>query len=155
MTFINENFLKLKAGYLFPEITRRVNVYLDQNPEADVIKLGIGDVTEPLSPAVVSAMHTAVDEMAANGTFHGYGPEQGYGFLADAIISNDYNSRAVELDIHRDRNEDQHSRQRPPIAGHAPGHDPDAHDQQPRHQDRKNAPHRKPRAKQYLYDPGQ
>ena len=98
MITVNENFLKLQAGYLFPEIARRVAAFEKANPDADIIKLGIGDVTEPLSSAVVCAMHTAVDEMAANGTFHGYGPEQGYSFLADAIISNDYNSRGVKLD---------------------------------------------------------
>jgi len=97
MTAINENFLKLKAGYLFPEIGRRVNAFVEANPKAKVIKLGIGDVTEPLPPAVIDAMHKALDEMASRETFKGYGPEQGYGFLRDAIASHDYASRGVNV----------------------------------------------------------
>jgi LL-diaminopimelate aminotransferase len=98
MININENFLKLQAGYLFPEISRRVSTFAAANPDAPIIKLGIGDVTEPLAPAVIEAMHKAVDEMASAKTFRGYGPEQGYDFLAKAIIENDYNPRGVELD---------------------------------------------------------
>ncbi len=97
MARINEHFLKLQAGYLFPEIARRVSAFCEANPEADVIRLGIGDVTEPLPPAIVKAMHDAVDEMANRESFHGYGPEQGYAFLRDAIVENDYQSRGVEV----------------------------------------------------------
>ena len=98
MININENFLKLQAGYLFPEISRRVAKFADNNPDANIIKLGIGDVTEPLAPAVIEAMHKAVDEMSEKKTFRGYGPEQGYAFLADAIIQNDFLPRGVNLD---------------------------------------------------------
>lgn len=98
MARINENFLKLQAGYLFPEIARRVQKFQRANPKAKIIKLGIGDVTEPLPPAVTCAMHKAVDEMAGRQTFRGYGPEQGYGFLIDAIIENDFRPRGVELE---------------------------------------------------------
>lgn len=97
MTVINENYLKLQAGYLFPEIGRRVAAYCKANPDAKVIRMGIGDVTEPLVPAVVAAMHKAVDEMAARATFRGYGPEQGYDFLRDAIAENDYRSRGADV----------------------------------------------------------
>jgi LL-diaminopimelate aminotransferase len=97
MVQINENFLKLKAGYLFPEIGRRVKVFADANPDAKIIRLGIGDVTEPLPAAVVKAMHEAVDEMAVRDTFHGYGPEQGYAFLREPIASNDYHARNVDI----------------------------------------------------------
>jgi LL-diaminopimelate aminotransferase len=98
MIRINENFLKLQAGYLFPEISRRVRSYQAKNPEAEIISLGIGDVTQPLAPAVVEAMKKAVDEMAAAETLRGYGPEQGYEFLIEAIIENDFKSRGVEVE---------------------------------------------------------
>src|SRR5215510_6822904 len=83
MAHLNDHYLKLKAGYLFPEIARRVKVFCEQNPEAAkrLIRCGIGDVTEPLPAAVVAALHKAVDEMASRGSFKGYGPEQGYDFL--------------------------------------------------------------------------
>ncbi|VAX41920.1 L,L-diaminopimelate aminotransferase [hydrothermal vent metagenome] len=97
MTHINDNFLKLKAGYLFPEIGRRVNAFCEANPEADVIKLGIGDVTEPMPLAIAEAIHHAVDDMTNRETFHGYGPEQGYAFLRDAIVKNDFQSRGVDI----------------------------------------------------------
>lgn len=97
MTAVNENFLKLKAGYLFPEIARRVNAFVDSHPEAKVIKLGIGDVTEPLPQAVIKAMHTAVDEMGDRSKFRGYGPEQGYAFLRDKIAEHDFASRGVSI----------------------------------------------------------
>lgn len=97
MARINENYLKLQAGYLFPEIGRRVNAFCQSNPEAAVIKMGIGDVTQPLCPAIVSAMHAAVDEMAVKDTFRGYGPEQGYGFLRDAIAEHDYQGRGIDI----------------------------------------------------------
>jgi len=97
MITVNENFMKLQAGYLFPEIGRRVGAFAAENPDASIIKLGIGDVTEPLAPAIIEAMHRAVDDMAKSSSFHGYGPEQGYDFLVEAIIENDYRSRGVEL----------------------------------------------------------
>jgi len=97
MTYINENYLKLPAGYLFPEIGRRVKKFCEDNPSAKVIRLGIGDVTEPLAPAVIQAMHSAVDEMAVHATFRGYGPEQGYEFLREAIAKNDFQARGAEV----------------------------------------------------------
>jgi len=100
MALINENFLKLKAGYLFPEIARRVKVFVEANPEAAkrLIRCGIGDVTEALPEAVRYAMHEAVDEMGNRGTFKGYGPEQGYDFLRKAIAENDFQARGVNVD---------------------------------------------------------
>ena len=98
MTYINDNYLKLTAGYLFAEIARRVKKFCDENPSAKVIRLGIGDVTEPLCPAVIQAMHAAVDEMAVRSSFRGYGPEQGYDFLREAIAKNDYQSRGANID---------------------------------------------------------
>ena len=97
MAQINDNYLKLQAGYLSPEIGRRVNACCDSHPDADVIKMGIGDVTQPLCPAVVEAMHKAIDEMAIRDTFRGYGPEQGYAFLRDAISKHDYQDRGMEI----------------------------------------------------------
>jgi LL-diaminopimelate aminotransferase len=97
MARINDNFLKLKAGYLFPEIARRVNAFTDASPEADVIKLGIGDVTEPLPSACREAMQKAVDEMGNRETFRGYGPEQGYGFLREEIARHDYANRGCDI----------------------------------------------------------
>ena len=98
MATINENFLKLQAGYLFPEVSRRVRSFQAENPDARIISLGIGDVTQPLPPAIVEAMKKAVDEMGTPAGFRGYGPEQGYDFLIEAIIENDYNARAVDLE---------------------------------------------------------
>src|SRR5271169_2096497 len=98
MTYINDNYLKLTASYLFSEIARRVKKFCDENPSAKVIRLGIGDVTEPLSPAVIQAMHAAIDEMAVRTSFRGYGPEQGYDFLREAIAKNDYQSRGANID---------------------------------------------------------
>ncbi len=97
MAFINENFLKLKAGYLFPEIGRRVKAYQEQNPSAKIIRLGIGDVVLPLVPAVTEAMQKAVAQMGTREGFHGYGPEQGYGFLIEAILENDFKTRGIAL----------------------------------------------------------
>jgi len=100
MAKINENFLKLQAGYLFPEISRRVRAYKAKNPDAKIISLGIGDVTQPLPPAIIEAMYRAVDEMSQIETFHGYDDSGvGYEFLRSAIIENDFKSRGVELDI--------------------------------------------------------
>jgi len=98
MARVNENFLKLKAGYLFPEIAKRTLEFRRLNPDADIIRLGIGDVTEPLPRSIVSAFKKAVKEMKKKKTFHGYGPEQGYDFLVEKIIENDYRARGVELD---------------------------------------------------------
>jgi LL-diaminopimelate aminotransferase len=98
MARINENFRKLASGYLFPEIGRRVRAFAEANPDADIIRLGIGDVTLPLAPAVVAAMHDAVEEMGTDKGFRGYGPENGYDFLLDAIREHDYRARGVEID---------------------------------------------------------
>lgn len=98
MPRINDHYLKLKAGYLFPEIARRVNAFVEANPEAKVIKLGIGDVTEPLPEACRNAMIQAVHDMGKSETFHGYGPEQGYAWLREAIADNDYKSRGCDVD---------------------------------------------------------
>lgn len=97
MARINEHYAKLPASYLFPEIGRRVRAYSAAHPDAKVIRLGIGDVTEPLAPAIIEAMHAAVDEMGKRETFHGYGPEQGYDFLVEAIRKHDYASRGVDI----------------------------------------------------------
>jgi LL-diaminopimelate aminotransferase len=97
MAQINDNYLKLKAGYLFPEIGRRVRAFAAANPEAKVIRLGIGDVTQPLTPAVLKAFHAAVDDLGSENSFMGYGPEQGYDFLINAIIEKSYNPLGVEL----------------------------------------------------------
>lgn len=97
MPKINNHYLKLQAGYLFPEIARRVAAFSESNPDGDIIRLGIGDVTEPLSPAIIQAMHAAVDELATGSTFRGYGPEQGYDFLRDAIVEHEYLSRGVHI----------------------------------------------------------
>ncbi|TDJ14050.1 MAG: LL-diaminopimelate aminotransferase [Deltaproteobacteria bacterium] len=97
MAHINENFRKLQAGYLFPEIGRRVKAFSEANPNAPIIRLGIGDVTLPLAPAVVAAMHEAVDEMGTAAGFHGYGPENGYDFLLEPIVEHDFRARSVEI----------------------------------------------------------
>ncbi|RMH43576.1 MAG: LL-diaminopimelate aminotransferase [Deltaproteobacteria bacterium] len=97
MARVNDHFGKLKAGYLFPEIARRVAAFGAEHPEARIIKLGIGDVTEPLAPAIVDAMHAAVDEMGRRDTFRGYGPERGYDFLIDAIRQHDFAARGVDV----------------------------------------------------------
>lgn len=98
MAQVNHNYLKLKAGYLFPEIARRVREFTAANPDAPIIKLGIGDVTEPLPAAIRQAMHAAVDEMGDRATFRGYGPEQGYDFLREAIATNEYGNVNVSAD---------------------------------------------------------
>ena len=99
MAFLNSNYLKLKAGYLFPEINRRVKAYTDSNPDgaARLIRCGIGDVTEPLPAAVREAMHKAVDELGERTSFRGYGPEQGYEFLRQAIAGQDYRARGMDI----------------------------------------------------------
>lgn len=98
MTGINEHYLKLKAGYLFPEIGRRVKAYSEAHPSEKIIRLGIGDVTLPLAPSIVNAMVDAAKEMGSPAGFHGYGPEQGYGFLIQKIIEHDYTKRGVKID---------------------------------------------------------
>ncbi len=99
MALLNDNYLKLKAGYLFPEIGRRVKAFTDSNPEAAkrLIRCGIGDVTEALPDAVVKAMHKAVDEMASRATFKGYGPEQGYDWLRAAIAQNEFRAKGLDV----------------------------------------------------------
>lgn len=97
MALINEHFLKLQKSYLFADVAKRVNAFKATHPGADVISLGIGDVTQPLAPAVIKAMHEATDEMASKETFHGYGPENGYLWLREAIVKNDFLSRGIHL----------------------------------------------------------
>ena len=94
---INENYLKLPGSYLFSNIGKKVAAYKQTNPDKEVISLGIGDVTQPLCPAVIEAMHKAVDEMADAATFHGYAPDLGYEFLRVAIRDNDYRARGVDI----------------------------------------------------------
>ena len=97
MIRINEHYLKLKASYLFSDIAKRVGAYTAANPDKPVIRLGIGDVTEPLAPSVLKAFHAGVDEMAVRATFKGYGPEQGYAFLREAIAAHDYAARGCPI----------------------------------------------------------
>jgi LL-diaminopimelate aminotransferase len=98
MIRINENYLKLKASYLFSDIAKRVTAYTQANPDKPVIRLGIGDVTEPLPAVCTEALHAATDEMAKRATFKGYGPEQGYAFLREAIAAHDYAARGCKID---------------------------------------------------------
>ncbi|HEY2775942.1 MAG TPA: LL-diaminopimelate aminotransferase [Candidatus Binatia bacterium] len=98
MARINDNYLKLAAGYLFPEIGRRVRTFQDANPTAPIIRLGIGDVVLPLPKSICDAMHAAVDEMQTTSGFRGYGPEQGYDFLREAIAENEFRSRGAAID---------------------------------------------------------
>ena len=98
MALVNEHFLKLSNNYLFADIAKKVNAFKMTHPQVRVISLGIGDVTQPLCPAVIEAMHKAVDEMAEKATFHGYGPERGYDFLRSAIVKNDFAPRGIHLD---------------------------------------------------------
>ena len=95
---INENYLKLPGSYLFSTIAKKVNAYQEANPEKDLIRLGIGDVTQPLAPSIIEALHGAVDEMAAAETFHGYAPDLGYEFLRNAIVDGDYRSRGAQIE---------------------------------------------------------
>jgi LL-diaminopimelate aminotransferase len=98
MARINENYLKLPGSYLFAEIGRRVAKFKEENPDANIIRLGIGDVTRPLVPAVIKGLHDAVDEMGNESTFRGYGPEQGYRFLIQKVIEHDYIPRGIQLE---------------------------------------------------------
>ena len=97
MFTINENYLKLPGSYLFSNIAKKVNAYRSENPEAQILRLGIGDVTQPLAPAIIEALHKAVDEMANAETFHGYAPDLGYEFLRSAIAKNDYKDRGCDI----------------------------------------------------------
>jgi LL-diaminopimelate aminotransferase len=98
MIRLNEHYAKLKASYLFADIARRVAAYTQANPTKSVIRLGIGDVTEPLPPVCIDALHAATDEMASRATFRGYGPEQGYAFLREAIAQHDFQARGAQVD---------------------------------------------------------
>ena len=97
MFTINENYLKLPGSYLFSNIAKKINAYQSENPEAEILRLGIGDVTQPLAPAIFEALHKAVDEMANAETFHGYAPDLGYEFLRNAIAKNDYKDRGCDI----------------------------------------------------------
>ena len=94
---INENYLKLPGSYLFSNIAKKVAAYTEANPDKSIIRLGIGDVTQPLAPAIIDALHSAVDEMAHAETFHGYAPDLGYEFLRSAMAKNDYEARGCEI----------------------------------------------------------
>ena len=100
MAFINDHYLKLAAGYLFPEISRRVSVFAEANPAIakEIIRCGIGDVTEPLPPAAIAAMHAGVDELASRETFRGYGPATGYDFVREAIVQRDFRERGIAIE---------------------------------------------------------
>ena len=98
MIRINENYTKLKASYLFADIAKRVSAYVAAHPDRPVIRLGIGDVTEPLPPVCIEALHAATDEMAKRATFKGYGPEQGYAFLREAVAQHDYAARGCKIE---------------------------------------------------------
>lgn len=98
MFHINDNFTLLAESYLFSEVAKRINAYKEAHPEVDIIRMGIGDVTRPLCKAAIEAMHKAVDDQADSSTFHGYGPEQGYAFLREAIVENDYRARGIDMD---------------------------------------------------------
>ena len=97
MVLVNENYLKLKAGYLFPEIAKRVKLYSQSNKSSEIIKLGIGDVTEPLPRACIEAMGKALDDMGSLDGFRGYGPEQGYSWLREKISEHDFISRGCKI----------------------------------------------------------
>lgn len=99
MSRVNENFLKLPGSYLFSTVGRKVREYQEANPDKRIIRLGIGDVTLPLPPAVIGALHAAVDEMSVQDTFHGYAPDLGYEFLRSAIAEHDFKSRGVDISI--------------------------------------------------------
>ena len=96
---INDNYQKLPGSYLFSNIAKKVAAFSEQNPDADIIRLGIGDVTQPIAPAMIEAMHKAVDEMADAKTFRGYAPDLGYPFLREAIAEKDYKARGCDIDI--------------------------------------------------------
>ncbi len=97
MSLINENFLELQDSYLFSTIAKKVAKFTEENPDKKIIKLGIGDVTKPIVPACIEAMHKAVDEIGTAEGFRGYGPEQGYEFLRKAIVENDYKAKGIKI----------------------------------------------------------
>ena len=97
MFTINENYLKLPGSYLFSNIAKKINAYQSENPEAEILRLGIGDVTQPLAPAIIEALHKAVDEMANAETFHGYAPDLGYAFQRETIAKNDYEAYGCDI----------------------------------------------------------
>ena len=94
---INDNYQKLPGSYLFSTIGKKVAAYQEANPDKEIIRLGIGDVTQPLAPAIIEALHKAVDEMGKAETFHGYAPDLGYEFLRSAISKNDYQARGCDI----------------------------------------------------------
>ena len=96
---INDNYQKLPGSYLFSNIAKKVAAFSEQNPDADIVRLGIGDVTQPIAPAMIEAMHKAVDEMADAKTFRGYAPDLGYPFLREAIVEKDYKARGCDIDV--------------------------------------------------------
>ena len=98
MAVINEHYLKLKAGYLFPEIGRRTEAFASAHPDADVIRMGIGDVVRGIPRVIVDAMKEAAEELAHDDSFRGYPPAQGYDFLVDAIVAHEFAPRGVELE---------------------------------------------------------
>ena len=93
---VNDNYLKLPGSYLFSTIGKKVRAYQAANPDKEIIRLGIGDVTQPLAPAIIDRLHEAVSEMGVQETFKGYAPDLGYEFLRSAIVKNDYNARGVD-----------------------------------------------------------
>lgn len=97
MLKINDNYLKLPGSYLFSTIAKKVQAFTEANPDKKIIRLGIGDVTQPLSPAIITALHGAVDDMSKAETFHGYAPDLGYAFLREAIAANDYAARGCDI----------------------------------------------------------
>ena len=99
MAKVNDNYLKLPGSYLFSTVAKKAAAYTEANPDKEVIKMSIGDVTKPLAPAVIEAMHKAVDEMGTAEGFHGYGPEQGYDFLRNKIVEKDYAARGIDVKI--------------------------------------------------------
>ena len=100
MALINDNFIKLPGSYLFSDIAKKVNAFKNEHPDKNLIRLGIGDVTRPIAQACIEAMHRATDELSHLASFHGYGPEQGYDFLIEAIIKNDFEPRGINLSNH-------------------------------------------------------
>ena len=104
MVQVNENYLKLKAGYLFPEIAKRVKIYSQSNNSSNIIKLGIGDVTEPLPKACRDAMSNALNDMGTTKGFRGYGPEQGYSWLREKIAEHDVISRGCKINFKKFEN---------------------------------------------------
>ena len=97
MVTVNKNYLKLPGSYLFSTIAKKVAAYQEANPDVQIVRLGIGDVTQPLAPAIIDALHKSVDEMAHAETFHGYAPDLGYEFLRSAIVKNDYEARGCQI----------------------------------------------------------